>query len=138
MSDKTIIYDYLKANQYMGLATSDKHGKPEVATVKYVLDGDSLLLNTFVHYRKYRNLVDNPVVACVVTTGHERTLQFEGTVEELKGSAAEDAKTKMLAVDPEFGKFFINEDTRFFRITPDWMRLRDYTVTPMLVTEYKP
>jgi len=121
----------------MALATSDRDGKPEVATVEYVIDGDGLLINTYTYYRKYSNLITNPRIACVVTTGHDMTLQFDGIIKKLEGNDAQHAKQKMLEVEPEFTVFFNDKDTRFFRITPTWMRLRDYTKDPMKVIEYK-
>lgn len=136
MSDKALIFDYLKKNKYMSLATSSKQGKPEVATVEYVIDDEGLLINTYVHYRKYKNLIDNPQVACVITTNHDITLQLVGNIQQLAGDSALQAKQKMLEAEPDFVDFFNDPDTRFFRITPTWMRLRDYTKKPMQVTEY--
>jgi uncharacterized pyridoxamine 5'-phosphate oxidase family protein len=138
MSKKSVIYEYLKENKYMALATASKAGKPEVATVEYVLDGDELLINTYTYYRKYQNLLGNPQVACVITANHDQTLQFEGGIRQLEGKEAEDAKQKMLVAEPDFADFFNDNDTRFFRISPTWMRLRDYTKEPMETTEYTP
>jgi uncharacterized pyridoxamine 5'-phosphate oxidase family protein len=137
MNAKATIYNYLKINRYMTLATATGDGKPEAATVEYVLDGSDLLINTYVYYRKYKNLVDNPFVACVITTADDKTLQFDGRIEQLDGDNARDAKQKMLKAEPDFANFFNDNDTRFFRITPTWMRLRDYTKEPLEVTEYK-
>lgn len=138
MDSKAAIYAYLQQHAHMALATADTTGKPEVATVEYVLDGEELLVNTFVHYKKYPNLTENPRVACVVTTGEDRTLQLEGNVQLLAGQEAERAKQCMLAADPAFANFFDDTRTRFFSITPTWMRLRDYTKQPMQVIEYIP
>jgi len=138
MSNKATIYDYLKQNKYMTLATASKTGKPEAATVEYVVDGDDLLINTYQYYRKYQNLLDNPQVACVITTNHDMTLQFEARADLLKDEDAEYAKQKLLEFEPDFAHFFNNKDTRFCRITPTWMRLRDYTKEPMQELEYKP
>ena len=136
MNKKSSIYDFLKSNKYMTLATSDKEGKPEAATVEYVLDGDVLLINTYTYYRKYKNLIENPLVACVITINHDKTLQFDGKIAQLSGEEAKSAKQKMLLAEPNFADFFNDNDTRFFKITPTWMRLRDYTKQPMGVFEY--
>ncbi len=67
-------------------------------------------------------------MSCVITAeGHEFTLQIDGNVGELSGAEANDAKKKMLLAEPEFANFFNDESTRFFKISPKWMRLRDYT-----------
>lgn len=103
-----------------------------------MLDGETLLINTLVSYRKYQNLVENPFVACVITTNHEKTLQFEGTALELRDGEADDTRSKMLDAEPDFANFFDDTDTRFFRLTPAWMRLRDYAETPMKTIEFLP
>ena len=138
MSSQSIIFDFLKTDKYMALATSSKTGKPEVATVEYVIDGGELLINSNINYRKYQNIIKNPFVAGVVTCKHEKTLQFDGMIKQLDGDAAENAKQKMLEVEPDFMEFFNNPNTRFFRITPTWMRLRDFTQGKPLVTEFTP
>ncbi len=120
----------------MALATANLDGVPEVATVEYVLDGDRIIFNTLIKYRKYPNLLNNPRVACAITTAHEQTLQIDGTAIELNGQDAQHARELLLAADPDFAAFF-SEDTRFFAITPSYMRLRDYTQTPMQTTELR-
>ncbi len=56
MSDKQKIYEFLKQHKYMTLATADTRGRPEAATVEYVLDGDDLLINTYTHYQNIKTL----------------------------------------------------------------------------------
>jgi len=121
----------------MSLATTSLDGKPEVATVEYLVDGDQLIINTFIYYRKYQNLVDNPQIACVITVDDEKTLQFDARAELLEGEAAAQARQKLMEFDPGFADFFDDDETRFFRITPTWLRLRDYTQQPLKTTEYK-
>ena len=137
MTDKQIIYEFLSQNKYMSLATTSLDGKPEVATVEYLVDGDQLIINTFIYYRKYQNLVDNPQIACVITVDDEKTLQFDARAELLEGEAAAQARQKLMEFDPGFADFFDDDETRFFRITPTWLRLRDYTQQPLKTTEYK-
>lgn len=135
---KETVYAFLKKQNYMTLATADASGKPEAATVRHIVDGDSVLVNIFDHYRKYQNLLDNPRVACVMTVNHDTTLQFDGTAEILSGAAAEQAMATMLAEEPDFMNYFDKEHTKFLKITPTWMRLRDYTTDPETVVVYEP
>ena len=110
----------------MTLATASSESKPEAATVKPIIDGASLLVNTYVHYRKYKNLSENPQVSCVFTLDLNTTLQIDAVAEELRDEAALAAQEHMVKQEPDFANFF-DEDTRFFKITPQWMRLRDYS-----------
>jgi hypothetical protein len=50
--------------------------------------------------------VENPVVACVITTSHEKTLQFDGYIQMTDGLKANDARQKMLKAQPDFADFF--------------------------------
>ena len=138
MGTKDTTYDYLKASKYMSLATASLDGKPEVATVEYIVDGDNIIINTDTRYRKYQNVIANQQVACVVTTDHDQTLQFDGTIHQLTDVAAEAARLLLLAADPSFIDYFTVKYTRFFKITPTWLRLRDYTTQLMMTTEYRP
>lgn len=138
MKEQDIIKQYLYAHRYMTLATSSPDGKPEAATVGYVVYGDKLLFNTYSHYRKYPNLTDNPRVSCVVTSDDlNATLQLDGTVELLEGKDLKAAKEFMVKDWPEEVKYFTDDRTRFFIITPTWVRLRDYNTTPPTLIEHK-
>ena len=119
----------------MVMASADLQGKPQAATVEYVMDGNTLLINTFTYYRKYPNLLANPQVACVITEAENKTLQFDAKIVLLEGDEAETVRQLMIKKKPQAANFFIDETTRFFRISPTWMRLRDYTVKPLKVTE---
>ena len=120
----------------MTLATASTDGRPEAATVGYVVDGDSLLINTFEYYRKYQNLKANPRVACVITTGEDKTLQFECTAQEAQGADADIVRQKIFDAGASSEVFLQNKSTRFFLLTPTWFSLRDYSQDAMQVIEY--
>ena len=134
MNDKDVLYRYLQQNKHMALATVTATGRPEVATVEYLLDGEDLLMSTYVQYRKYQNLLSDGHIAAVITTGHEKTLQLEGIASELENEAVAEAKSKLLNFEPDFAAYF-DENTRFFQIRLTWMRLRDYTQESLQITE---
>jgi hypothetical protein len=136
MNNKAIIYEFLTGQKHMTLATASLEGRPEAATVGYVVDGDLLLINTFENYRKYENLKANPLVACVITTGEDKTLQIECAVWEAQGTQADNVRQKIADAGSSSQEFLIDKSTRFFILTPTWFRLRDYTQEPMQVIEY--
>lgn len=136
-SSKGRIYTFIRQHQSMTLATASAEGKPEAATIKYVVDGDNLLFNvTSTDYRKYKNLLANPEVACVITADHT-TVQFEALTQEVQGPLALEIKSKMLEADPTFANYFTDK-TRFFIIRPTWMRLQDYGKKPVEQVFYVP
>jgi general stress protein 26 len=136
MSQTKILIDYLKEHRFMVLATATNDGKPESATIGYVVYDDRLLFNTYTHYRKYPNLISNPRVSCVVTSSdNNATLQLDGLVSLLKDEELAKAKDFMTKDWPEETKYFADERTRFFTIKPTWMRLRDYRTNPATIIE---
>jgi uncharacterized pyridoxamine 5'-phosphate oxidase family protein len=129
-NSKGKIYKFLRENDTLTLATVSEKGKPEAASMRYVVDGDNILLFvTNKSYRKYRNLLANPEVACVVTA-ERLTLQFDAMTQEVSGPLAEDTKQKIIEVLPEQAQY-MTEDTRFFTISPTWMRMQDYNKRPV-------
>ncbi len=120
----------------MTLCTVNRHGRPQAASVEYVvMDDFTLIFDTFVTYRKYENLQSNPSVACVITEGN-RTVQCEGKGEELTGEALETCKTLFFAGLKRGRKFDQRPETRYFKITPQWLRYSDYGQNPWKQVEW--
>ncbi len=131
------IYKFLRENDTMTLATVSAEGKPEAASMRYAVDGDNIqLFITYKSYRKYHNLLTHPEVACVITADR-RTLQFEALSQEVTGPLAMDVRQKILAALPLMEEF-MSEETRYFTISPTWMRMQDYNKRPVEQYFYEP
>lgn len=129
-SSKGKIYRFLRDNAVVTLAFIGKDGKPEAASIKYVLDGDSLLVDiTSSSYRAYIDHLKDSQIACVVSEDRI-TLQFQAHCHVLDGDRATDAKHKLAQKHPKLAEHF-NPKSKFFMITPIWMRMQDYNKNPI-------
>jgi PPOX class probable F420-dependent enzyme len=129
--------DFLALHRMAVLATVAADGSPECALVSYAARGGELIFGTDSTTRKYANLKRSPRVAVVV--GHEapRTLQYEGTAEELSGARERELAALLLARHPETAAFVSVPTARTFLVSPRWMRLTDYSTTPPGVLEIR-
>lgn len=135
MSDKERILNFIREHKICVLATIAPESKPEAAAIEFAETDDSeLIFDTFTTYRKYPNLKANPNVAVVI--GWETaTVQYEGVANELEGEEFEQMKKIFLAKHPDAVKFLAIPETRYFKVSPKWARLRDYSTVPETVIE---
>ena len=113
----------LSENCLCSLATVSPDSKPEVATMEFAEDGNFILyFETFPDYRKYVNLKKNPSASVVVTLGG-KTLQMDGTMEELVGDDILIGRQKLVAKQGGAKEFYAHPNIRFFRFTASWVRV---------------
>ncbi|MBI2546191.1 pyridoxamine 5'-phosphate oxidase family protein [Candidatus Woesearchaeota archaeon] len=130
LSKKRRIVEFLKQNKVAVLSTITPDGKPESATVEYVLtDKLEIIFNTFATYRKYRNLKNNASVAIVVGF-KDKTVQYEGLAGEAKGKEQEECKKLHASSIKHKTKFHEMPETRYFKVSPKWIRYADYSKKP--------
>jgi len=122
MEPAALAYKLVTENKPCTLATASKTGKPQAATMQYAADGFTLYFETMSTYRKYANLQENPQ-ASVVITQLQHTLQMDGTVEELSGKNAENAKDLLIASLGKKPGFYSSKELRLFKFTPTWIRV---------------
>ncbi|QQG50032.1 MAG: pyridoxamine 5'-phosphate oxidase family protein [Candidatus Berkelbacteria bacterium] len=135
MKTKIEILEFIKRHQVCVLATSSKTGKPEAAAIEFAeTDNFELIFDTFSTYRKYPNLKANPNVA-VVIGWEDATVQYEGVATEVDGEEMEELKNIFVKKNPGASKFFDIPETRYFKVTPEWLRYRDYSTTPETLIE---
>jgi len=124
-SSKGIIYNFLRSNSHMTLATASKDGRPEAAMMRYILKDDYVLFYvTSKRYRKYQNLLANPNAACVVTND-SKTLQIDATPEPIGTDDEAIIRELFMEHYPDRARKF-TEDSRFFKLKPSWMKMQDY------------
>lgn len=138
---KDEIFKFLKERnpKLCMMASSSPDGKPECAVMGYaLLDNLSLILCTDNTSRKWKNLLSNPHVALVFGWSFEElNVQYEGTAELIEsGEEFDKAKETYFAVHPEALEFKDLPETVYLKITPVWIRLSDYSVTPPRIEEF--
>jgi general stress protein 26 len=135
MDQKKKVLSFIKKHEICVLSTADLNGKPEAAVIEFdVTVNLKLIFNTFTTYRKYPNIKTNPHVAVVIGWDNA-TVQYDGFAAELEGTELEQHKNSFLKKHPHAVKFAVMPETRFFKITPNWIRLRDLTTKPETVIE---
>lgn len=133
--DRPQILEFIKKHQIMVISTATANGQPEAAVVGFgETENFEIIFGTPTTSRKYRHIQTNPKVALVIGWDEGMTVQYEGTVTELK---AEDKDTIELYLTkvPQARLFAANPDQRFFKITPKWLRFTDTNPMPPGITE---
>lgn len=121
MNGIELIRNILSSEGTCTLATASLDGKPEAATIEYAEDTGVLYFETFTTYRKYANLKENPR-ASIVITQLPYSIQMDGTAEELEDEEAKRAQDA-LGRKGHAHAFHDAPECRFFRFTPNWIRL---------------
>ncbi len=118
--------EFLNQHQTCVLATVNSVGTPQAATVGFSHnDQFVILIGTNKNSRKYQNMIDRPNIALVVGFEGAKTVQLEGTAQEV--SPTKDRLDTHFTKVPGAMKFKAQEGQTYFEITPVWLRFTDYT-----------
>jgi uncharacterized protein YhbP (UPF0306 family) len=116
-------------------------GVPQAAVVGYVVTENlEVFFDTVDSTRKAKNLRENPVIAFVIggfSADDERTLQFQGVVDEPKGIELERLKELYFGRFPDGRQRLKWPGLVYFRARPTWLRFSDFTQTPPEVSEFE-
>lgn len=127
---KQQILAFLQQNRTCVLSTISPDGKPEAAVVEFVVTGKlELIFNTFTNYRKYRNLKINGNVAIVIGFGPV-SVQYEGHAVEARGEIEKACRKLHTEHIKHKTKFHEMPETRYFKVSPRWIRYTDYSKKP--------
>jgi len=131
---------FLRSQRYAVQSSSHPPGAPQSAVVGIaVSDAFEIIFDTLGSSRKATNLRRRPDIAFVIgglIPPDERTVQYEGVVDELVG-AERDRLT-----DVYFSVFSDGRERQqwpgltYFRASPTWVRYSDYTQNPPEVWEF--
>jgi hypothetical protein len=128
-------------SQSVGVETSvASSGSPQAAVVGFVVtDCFEIFFDTVDSTRKSTNLRQNPQIAFVIggfTESDERTVQFQGIVDEPGGAELEELKEFYFCRFPD-GRQRLNwPGLVYFRARPRWLRYSDFTQSPPQITEF--
>lgn len=127
MGNKQIIYDFLKEQKHMVIATTNKEGNPESALVGFAQKEDlSLIFGTYTTTRKYQNILDNPTVAIVFDDKVWITVQYEGLASILNSDELDDYKSIYFMKIPGAKKYESHENQVYIKVVPKWVRYTNY------------
>jgi uncharacterized protein YhbP (UPF0306 family) len=129
-------------SQSIGVETSVSSSRiPQAAVVGYVVTENlEVFFDTVDSTRKAKNLRENPYIAFVIggfSAGDERTVQFQGIVDEPTGIELERLKELYFDRFPDGRERLKWSGLVYFRARPTWLRFSDFTQTPPEITEFE-
>lgn len=135
-SAKELARQIIQNNKTFVLATASLDGKPQAATVLYAEDNKgNFYVYTLNDSRKYKNLIENPLVSVVVHG--DGYLQIDGEARELSGKQEEKAREVFVNKNGEGSGYLSDSRCRFFIIKPSWYRVRIEGGYPAKHVEFK-
>ncbi len=109
----------------MTISSVGSQGTPQSAVVGFAENENlEIFFGTANTTRKYKNITENPHVACVIGWSLDEviTVQYEGVATELAGDELISARERCVQKNPFSARFAEHPDQRYFRITPSWIR----------------
>ena len=133
------ILAFMGAHSMAVQASVSMWNAPQAAVVGVVVtDAFELFFDTLDSTRKVGNLRTNQRVAFVIgglADGEERTVQYEGVVDEPSGSELEQLKTRYFARFPDGRERQAWPGVTYMRARPRWVRFSDFRQTPPEIVE---
>lgn len=128
-------------SQSIGVETSvSSSGFPQAAVVGFVVtERFEIFFDTVDSTRKARNLRKNQQIAFVIggfSESDERTVQFQGVVDEPNGTELEQLKESYFRRFPDGRERLKWPGLVYFRARPTWLRFRDFTQSPPEIAEF--
>lgn len=129
-------------SQSLAVETSvSSSGAPQAAVVGIVVtEKFEIVFDTTTSTRKVRNLRHDPRISFVIgglTEGDERSVQFEGIVDEPKGQELERLREIYFTRFPEGRERLSWEGLIHMRARPAWIRYSDFNRVPPEVVEFE-
>ena len=120
------------------LSTVSPANEPESALMGIaVTDEFEIIFDTVKSSRKYPNLRGNPRVALVIGCSSEKTLQYEGTAEELGAHQLARYLPVYFAAFPDGPERQSWQGITYFVVHPIWLRYCDYDQRPPWIREFR-
>ncbi len=130
---------FMRSHRYAVEASASSSGGVQAAVVGIVVTDDfEIFFDTLAETRKARNLRRNAAIAFVIggtATDDERSVQYEGTVDEPKGAELERLKALYFRRFPDGIERQSWPGLIYLRARPTWVRYSDFTLDPPEIVE---
>jgi general stress protein 26 len=134
------LLEFMRSEKYAVQASVSPVGVPQAAVVGIAVTDDlEIVFDTVASSRKTPNLRTNPAVALVIggtRDGDERTVQYEGTVDEPGGAELERLLAVYYARFPEGRERRSWPDLIYVRVKPTWIRYSNFNSQPPEIVEF--
>jgi len=138
---KAALFEFLTLHRYGVEASHTVEGPPEAALVGFVVNERlELFFDSFDSTRKVANLRRDPRIAFVIggyELGDNRTVQYEGEVDEPTGAELEHFKREYFAVHPDGLRRSKLPGITYFRVHAHWIRYTDFNMFPAEITVFE-
>lgn len=132
------VFDFIKDQKLAVVSTVDENSVPESAVVEFGEYGEfNLVIDTFVHSRKYKNLIKNNEAAFVIGWNDDITIQINANAHLLDGEELEQAKESYFEKNPRAKKWDNCEEVAYFGFKPKWIRYSDVGMNPWHIEEFE-
>jgi Pyridoxamine 5'-phosphate oxidase len=138
MLDRGELLSFMRSSPLAVEASVSAEGGPQAAVVGIAVTGDfEVVFDTTDQTRKLANLRRNPKIALVIgPIGEERTVQYEGVVDEPTGAELERLKEAYFGVFPDGPERQSWPGITYMRARPTWIRYTDFRSDPPEITEF--
>ena len=137
---RAALLTFLRSRRYAVESSLHPDATPQSAIVGIAVSDDfEIVFDTLGTSRKAANLRERPETAFVIGSlegADERTVQYEGKVDEPRGAERVRVSELYCGVFPDGRQRQQWPDLTYFRATPRWLRYSDYNVDPPLVLEW--
>jgi len=128
------LLDFISLHRFAVEASCNANGAPEAALVGFVANAKlELFFDCFDTARKAANLRRDGRIAFVIggqEIGDERTVQYEGVVDQPEGAELEQLQRNYFAVHPAGVQRSKLPGILYFRARPRWICYSNYNVRP--------
>ena len=124
--ERKFILNFIKRHTIAVLSTVTPQNTSESAVIHFAInDNFEIIFNTYVSYRKYKNLNHHNAVSVVIGWDEDITVQYEGKAQELQGKELVQCKEIFHQYHPISRKWDQSPETRYFKVVPTWVRYSD-------------
>ena len=131
---------FLRQHTLAVQATVSLASTPQAAVIGFVITDDfEIFFDSAAVNRKVGNLRSNSAIAFVIgglIQGDERTVQYEGTIDEPVGSELTRLQEFYFARFPDGRERQRWPGIVYFRASPKWIRYSDYNQNPPQIVEF--
>jgi hypothetical protein len=133
------LLEFMRSHRYAVEASVSPSGEAQAAVVGIVVTDDfEIVFDTLAETRKARNLRRNRAIALVIggtAGGDERSLQYEGTVDEPQGAELERLQALYFSRFPDGIERQSWPGLIYLRARPTWVRYSDFSREPPEIVE---
>ncbi len=132
------VYRFMAGWKLGVLGTLGPDNAPQSAVMGFAVTEDlEIIFDTVKHSRKYPNLIERPRCSFAIGGDCEKTVQFEGEAEELKGAELEKYQKIYFAAWPDGPSRLNWPGIVYFVVRPRWIRYSDFNERPPLIREFR-